>query len=86
MGKERKVYRFLVGKMEGRTTPGRPRRKWEDGDRMDLREIGWASVDWIQLAQNRGRWRALVNTVMNLRILAPRIWLVIYLFSCLLGR
>jgi hypothetical protein len=50
---------------------GRPRRRWEDGIRMDLREIGLGSVDWIQLAQDRGQWRALVNTVMNLRILAP---------------
>jgi hypothetical protein len=50
MGEERKVYRFLVGKMEGKTAPGRPRRRWEDGNRMDLREIGWASVEWIQLA------------------------------------
>jgi hypothetical protein len=52
---------------------GRPRRRWEDGITMDLREIGLGSVDWIQLAQVRDRWRALVNTVMNLRILAPRI-------------
>jgi hypothetical protein len=50
----------------------RPRRRWEDGIRMDLRETGWRSVDWIQLAQDRDRWRAVVNTVMNLRVLAPR--------------
>jgi hypothetical protein len=50
----------------------RQRRRWEDGIRMDLREIGWGSVDWIQLAQDRDRWRALVNTVMNLRVMAPR--------------
>jgi hypothetical protein len=51
---------------------GRPRRKWKDGIKTDLREIGWGSVDWIQLAQDRDRWRALVNAVMNLRVLAPR--------------
>jgi hypothetical protein len=56
---------------------GRPRRRWEDGIRMDLREIGWGSVEWIKLAQDRDRWRAFVNTVMNLWVLAPRI----YLFS-----
>jgi hypothetical protein len=69
MGEERKVYRGLVGKR----TLGRSRRRWEDGIRMDLREIGWVSVDWIQLAQDRDRWRAVVITVMNLRVLAPRI-------------
>jgi hypothetical protein len=72
MGEERKVYKVLVGKPEGRRPLGRPRRRWEDGIRMDLREIGWGSVDWMQLAQDRDRWRALVNTVMNLRVLAPR--------------
>jgi hypothetical protein len=50
----------------------RPRRRWEDGIRIDLREIGRGSADWIQLAQDRDRWRAVVNTVMNLRVLAPR--------------
>jgi len=68
---ERKVYKVLVGKPEGKRPLGRPRRRW-DGIRMDLREIGWGSVEWIQLAQDRDRWRALVNTVMNLRVLAPR--------------
>jgi hypothetical protein len=62
-----KVYRILVGKPEGRRPLGRRRRRWEDGIRMDLREI-----DWIQLTQDRGRWWSLVNTVMNLRILATR--------------
>jgi hypothetical protein len=52
---------------------GKARRKERDGIRMDLREIGWGSVDWIQLAQDRDRWRALVDTVMNLRVLAPQI-------------
>jgi hypothetical protein len=50
---------------------GRPRRRWEDGIRMDLREIGLGGVDWIRLAQNRERWRAVVSAVMNLRVLAP---------------
>jgi hypothetical protein len=58
------------GKPEGKRPLGRPRRRWKDGIRMDLREIGCGSVDWIQLVQDRDRWRALVNTVMNLRVLA----------------
>jgi hypothetical protein len=62
-----------MGKPEGEIPLERPRRRWEDGIRMDLREIAWGSVDWIQLAQDRDRWQALVNTVMNLRVLAPRI-------------
>jgi hypothetical protein len=72
IGEERNVYRVLVGKPEGKRSLGTPRRRWEYGIRMDLRETGWASVEWIQLAQDRSRWRALVNTVMNLRVLAPR--------------
>jgi hypothetical protein len=60
-----------MGKPEGKRPIGRPRRRGEDCIRMDLREIGWESVDWIQLAEYRNRWRALVNTVMNLRVLAP---------------
>jgi hypothetical protein len=72
MGEERKVHKVLVGKPERKRPLGRPRHRWEDGIRMDLREIFWGSVEWIQLAQNRGRWRVLVNTVMNLRVLAPR--------------
>jgi hypothetical protein len=63
---------FFMGKPEGNRPLGRPRRRWEDGIRMDLRKIGWGSVDLIQLAQYRNRWRALVNTVMNLPVLAPR--------------
>jgi hypothetical protein len=69
---ERNVYRVLMGKPEGKRQLGRPRRRWEDGIGMDLREIGWGSVDWIQLAQDSDRWRAVVNTVMNLRVLVPR--------------
>jgi hypothetical protein len=65
------VYRILMGRPEGKTPLGKPRRKWEDGIRMDLREIGWVSVDWIQLAQDRDWWWPVVNTVMNLRVLVP---------------
>jgi hypothetical protein len=72
MGEERKVYKLLVGKPEERRPLGRPRRRWEDGVRMDLREIGLEGVDWIRLAQDRDRWRAVVSAVMNLRVLAPR--------------
>jgi hypothetical protein len=71
-GEERKVYKGLVGKPEGKRPLGRPRRRWEDGIRMDLREIGLGGVDWIRLAQDRDRWRAVVSPVMNLRVLAPR--------------
>jgi hypothetical protein len=66
------VYKVLVGKPEGKRPLGRPRRRWEDGIRMDLREIGLGDVNWIRLAQYRGRWRAVVSAVMNLRVLAPR--------------
>jgi hypothetical protein len=66
------MYKVLMGNPEGKTPRGRPRHRWEDGIRMDLREIGWRSIDWIQLAQDRDRWLALVNTVMILRVLAPR--------------
>jgi hypothetical protein len=72
MGEERKVYRVLVGKPEGKRLLGRPRRRWEDGIRMDLREIGLVGVDWIRLTQDRDRWRAVVSAVMNFRVLAPR--------------
>jgi hypothetical protein len=72
MGEKRKVYKVLVGKPEGMRPLGRPRRRWEDGVRMDVREIGFGGVDWIRLAQDRNRWRAVVSAVMNLRVLAPR--------------
>jgi hypothetical protein len=62
-----------MGKTEGKRPLGMPRRRWGHGIRMDLKEIGSGSVDWIQLAQDRNRWRALVNTVMNLRVLLQRI-------------
>jgi hypothetical protein len=56
----------MVGKPEGKRPLGRPRRRWENYIKMDLRGIGWGSMDWIDLAQDRDQWRALVNTVMNL--------------------
>jgi len=62
------VYRVLVGKPEGRRPLGRPRRRWEDNIRMDLRKVGCGGVDWMELAQDRDRWRALVSAVMNLRV------------------
>jgi hypothetical protein len=62
----RGTNRILVGKPERKRPLGRPRRRWEDDIRMDLREIGWGGMDWIDVAQNRDQWRALVNTVMNL--------------------
>jgi hypothetical protein len=68
MGKKRHAYRILVGKPEGKRPLGTPRRRWEDNIRMDLREIGWNGMDWIDLAQDRDQWRAHVNTVMNLRV------------------
>jgi hypothetical protein len=70
MGEERKVYKALVGKPEGKRPLGRPR--WEDGIRVDLSEIDLGGVDWIRLSQDRDRWRAVVSAVMNLRVLAPR--------------
>jgi hypothetical protein len=72
MGEERKVYKVLVGKPGGKRPLGRPRRRWEDRIRMDLRKIGLGGVDWIQVTQNNDRWRDVVSAVMNLRVLAPR--------------
>jgi hypothetical protein len=66
------VYKVLVGKPEGKRPLGRPRHRWEDGIRMNLREIGLVVVDWIRLSQDRVRWRAVVSAVMNLRVLAPQ--------------
>jgi hypothetical protein len=68
MGEGRGVYRVLVGRPEGKRPWGRPRRRWEDNIKMDLREIGINRENWIQLAQDRVQWRACVNTVMNLRV------------------
>jgi hypothetical protein len=66
MGEKRNAYRILVGKPEGKRRLGMPRRRWVDNIKMDLREIGWDGVDWIHMAQDRGQWKALVNTVINL--------------------
>jgi hypothetical protein len=59
---------YWWGKPEGKRPLGRPRRRWVDNIKMDLREIGWDGVDWSELVQDRDKWRALVNTVMNLRV------------------
>jgi hypothetical protein len=68
MGEKRNTYRSLVGKPEGRRPLGRPRRTWLDNIRIDLVEVGWGDVDWIGLARDRDRWRALVNSVLNFRV------------------
>jgi hypothetical protein len=66
MGEKRNAYKILVGKPEGKRPLGIPRDRWGDNIRLCLREIGWGGMDWIDLAQDRDQWRALVNTVMNL--------------------
>jgi len=68
MGEERGVYKVLVGKPEGKRPLGRPRRRWVDNIRMNLQEVECGYVDWIGLAQDKGRWRTLVSAVMNLRV------------------
>jgi hypothetical protein len=68
MGEKRNAYSLLVGKPKGKRPLGRPRRRWVDNIRMDLGEVGWGNVDWISLAQDRNRWRAVVNSVLNLRV------------------
>ena len=68
MGKRRGVYRILVGRPEGKRPLEIPSRRWEDNIKMDLQEVGCGDMDWIELAQDRDRWRALVSTVMNLRV------------------
>jgi hypothetical protein len=65
--KNRGAYRILVGRPEGRRPFGRPRRRWEDSIKMYIQEVGWG-MDWIELAQDRDKWRALVNAVMNLPV------------------
>jgi hypothetical protein len=65
---KRNAYRLLVGKPEGKRPPGRPRRRWVDNIKMDILQICWGGVDWIGLAQDRDKWRALVNAVMNLQV------------------
>jgi hypothetical protein len=68
MGEKNNAYRLYVGKPEGKRPLGRPRLRWVDNIRMDLGEVGWGDVDWICLAQDRNRWRALVNSALNLRV------------------
>jgi hypothetical protein len=68
MGKERGVYRDLVGKPEEKGPMGRTRRRWEDDNKMDLLDVGCGGMDWIELAQGRNRWRKLVNAVINFRV------------------
>jgi len=68
MGQRRDVYRVLVGKPEEKRPTGRPRRRWEDNIKMDPQEVGCGGVDWIELARDRNRWRALVVAVMNIRV------------------
>jgi hypothetical protein len=68
MGERRGVYRVWVGKPKGKRPLGRPRRRWEDNIKMGLQEVGCGGMDWIGLAQDRNRWRTLVNVIMNLRV------------------
>ncbi|KAJ4440054.1 hypothetical protein ANN_08185 [Periplaneta americana] len=68
MGESRNAYRLLVGRPEGKRPLGRPRRRWEDNIKIDLREVGHDDIDWINLAQDRDRWRAFVRAAMNLRV------------------
>jgi hypothetical protein len=67
-GEKGNGYRLLVGKPEGKKSLRIPRRRWVDNIRMDLGEVGWGDVDWIDLAKDRNRWRALVNSILNLRV------------------
>ena len=67
-GEKRVVYRVLVGKPEGKRPLEKPRHRWQDNIKLDLREMGCGGMDWIRLAQDKDRWRALVNAVMNLRV------------------
>jgi hypothetical protein len=67
-GEGRGVYRVLVGKPEGKRSLGRPRRRWEDNIKADLQELEYGSVDWIEVTQDRNRWRSFLNEVMNLRV------------------
>jgi len=67
-GERRGVYRVLIGKPEGKRPLGRPRCRWEDNIKMDLQEVGCGGMNWIELAQDRDRWQALVNAVMNFQV------------------
>jgi hypothetical protein len=68
LGDKRNTYKILVGTLEGRRPLGRPCRRWVDNIKIDLGEVGWDGMNWINLAQDRDQWRALLNTVMNLRV------------------
>ena len=68
MGERRGIYRVLVGKPEGKRLLGRPRHRWEDNIMMDFQEVAYGGMDWIKLAQDRDRWRGLVNAVMNIQV------------------
>jgi hypothetical protein len=68
MGKRIGIYRDLMGKAEGRRTLGRPRRRWEDNIRVDLQKVGCGGMDWIELVQDRDRWRTVANAVINFRV------------------
>ena len=68
MSERRGVYRVLVGKPGGKRPLGRPRRRWEDNIKIDLQAVGYEGMDWVQLAQDRDRWRAFMNAVMNFRV------------------
>jgi len=68
VGEGRGVYRVLVGKAAGMIPLGRPRRRWDDNIKMELQEVGFGGMDWIELAQDREKWRALLNAVLNLRV------------------
>jgi hypothetical protein len=68
MGEKRNAYRILVGQLQGKRPLGRRRRSWVDNIKVDLRQIGWGGMDWIDMAQDRDQWRALLNTVINLRV------------------
>jgi hypothetical protein len=68
MGEKRNAYRILAGEPEGKRPLGGPSRRWVDNIKMDLREIGWDGMDWIDLVEDKDQWRALVNMVMNLQV------------------
>jgi hypothetical protein len=72
MGDERKLFKVLMGNPEGKWPLGRTRSRWEDGIRTNLRDIGLEDIEWVQTTQDRGQWRAVVNAVMDFRVLAPR--------------
>jgi hypothetical protein len=68
MGEKRNAYRIMAGKPEGKSILGRPRCRWVDNIKLDLRETGWDGADWIDMAQDRNQWRALVNMVLNFQV------------------